>query len=578
MNKSNLQFAISGLHLRCLAGRERGSILLGVMIVMIFLAGGLGTYLSSLSNIEHLQDQRIMNDRAFMAAESGLAKAIVQLQGMATPPGTDQSWNEDVPAEQFAPFQSVTVNVYVQTINADKRWTLAATATAADDSRNPHFCRRVQTTLFQENFAKYEYFVNDYGGVWSPGYLQFEGFNSVFLGPYHSNSGVAFWPNLWMVNEATTAAPKGVRYFANYGTYVAGVYGKPDANDYANILQYYSSEFPNAPQFYKGLNVLPKAIELPNSSKANDSTAPLRNNAGLTLPAGYKDYDATKGANFTVELQPGNKKDGNGTVEVRQYLGLDKNNKPTYGKKETYSVDDINNALVVYGDIKSIEGTLDGKLTVAAFAKASNPDGLDPKDPNPGDPGGSIDITGSLNYASRPDDMSYTDAPGLYTADHTGINQDYVATLLDQMKKVTDVLGLFSEADVTIKEKDLDGNLVAADVKNPIHIDAVVMATGSATDNSQDGGFAVENFLTRAKGAALTLGGQIQNHGYSWALFSGNTFTNGILQTRLWDQRAATPGGAPPFFPTTGNFQVVPQSWRSSYVENATTVPTFFPH
>ena len=81
-------------------------------------------------------------------------------------------------------------------MGSQQTWTLASTATAAATARIRAISRRVQTTLFQENFAKYEYFVNDYGGVWSPGYLQFEGFNSVFLGPYHTNSGVAFWPNL----------------------------------------------------------------------------------------------------------------------------------------------------------------------------------------------------------------------------------------------------------------------------------------------------------------------------------------------------------------------------------------------
>lgn len=126
-----------------------------------------------------------------------------------------------------------------------------------------------------------------------------------------------------------------------------------------------------------------------------------------------------------------------------------------------------------------------------------------------------------------------------------------------------------------IKEKDLNGNLVAADVNNPIHLDAVVMATGSSTSTTKDGGYGVENFKTRAKGAALSIGGEVQNYGYSWALYSGNNFTNGILKTRLWDQRAYKPGGAPPFFPTTGNLQPVPQSWRSNYVKNAAVVPWF---
>lgn len=568
-NKSCLALPRRAFQLRG-TGREEGSILIAVMIVMIFLAAGLGTYLNSLANIEHLQDQRVMGDRALMAAEAGLAKAIVQLQGMGTPPTANQVWNEDVPAAQFAPFQSVTVNVYPRAVGSQQTWTLASTATSAAGSRSRAISRRVQTTLFQENFAKYEYFVNDFGGVWSPGYLQFEGFNSVFLGPYHSNSGVAFWPNLWMVNDATTAAPKGVRYFAKYGDYVKGVYGKSDANEYASILQYYSSDFPNAPQFYKGLNVLPEPVSLPKDLNVDSRSEQLRSNAGLKLPDDYKGYDAAKGSDFVVELNAAGGKADDGMVEVRQYLGIDKNGKPSYGPKRNYKVKDVNNAIVVYGNVSSLQGTLDGKLTIGAFKKEPNA-----QDPNPGDPGGAVNITGDLNYASRPDDISYTDAPGLYTADHTGINQDYVSTLLDQLEKVTDVLGIVSEADITIKERDLDGNLVAADVNNPIHLDAVVMATGSATSKTDDGGFAVENFKTRAKGAALTIGGQIQNYGYSWALFSGNTFTNGVLQTRLWDQRAYKPGGAPPFFPTTGNLQPIPQSWRSNYVQNSTEVPWF---
>ncbi|MGI8891443.1 MAG: hypothetical protein ACR2G0_11755 [Chthoniobacterales bacterium] len=551
---------------------EEGSILIAVMIIMILLAAGLATHLSSLVNVERLQNQRVANDRAIMAAEAGLAQAIAQLQGMGSLPTANQTWTMNVPAAQFAPFQAVVVNVYPRPIGGHPTsWTLASTATSASDARTRPFSRRVQTTLFQENFAKYEYFVNDFGGVWTPGYFHFEGFGSVFLGPYHTNSGVGFWPNLWFVNDATTAAPKGVRYFSDYNTY-QGIYGKSDASDYANIMQYYSSTFDNAPQFYHGLNVLSDPISMPAdmTSTAEPRTAELRDNAGLELPRDYKGYDATKGANFAIEMDAAGGKSNDGKVYVKQYLGLKSDGKPYYGPKRTYKVKDINSAMIVYGNIKSLQGTLDGKLTIGAFRKQP-----DAKDPDPSDPGGAVDITGSLNYASRPDDLSYTDAPGLYTADGKGINQDYVATLLDQMDKVTDILGIVSEGDVMIKEKDLDGQLVAADVNNPIHLDAIVMATGSATSATTDGGYGVENFKTRAKGAALAIGGEIQNYGYSWALYSGNNMTNGLVKTRLWDQRAYKPGGAPPFFPTTGNLQPIPQSWRSNYVTNAAVIPWF---
>lgn len=562
MNKPQANLANSP-YPRSRASGERGSVLIPVLTVIILLSIGLGTYLNSLANIERLQNQRVLGDRALMAAEAGLANSIVQLQGMGTPPAADTVWNIALPSAQFAPFQSVAVNVYPRVIAGQATWTLASTATSAAGTRAVALNRRVQTTLFQANFARYEYFVNDFGGVWSPGYLQFEGFNSVFLGPYHVNSGVAFWPNLWMVNETTTAAPGGVRYFPDPSTYISNVYGHNEANDYVNILQYFNDEFRFAPQFYKGLNVLPQPISLPADMNVDVRATQLRNNAGLKLPADYPGYDSSKGPNFAIDLVTTGAGNGNGQVQVKQYLGQ-VNGAPTYGPNLTLPVNSINNAMIVYGNIKSLQGTLDGKLTIGAFRSPSVPDS------------GAVDITGSIEYNSRKaiSNFSYTDDPGLYTADGSGINQSYVNTLLGQLDHVTDVLGIVSEADVMIKERDLKGNLVAADVSNPIHLDAIVMATGASSASPTDGGYGVENFKTRAKGAALTVGGAIQNYGLSWALYSsGGQHTNGILATRLWDQRAIRAGGAPPFFPSTGNYQQLGQSWRSSYVQYSTSPP-----
>jgi hypothetical protein len=114
---------------------------------------------------------------------------------------------------------------------------------------------------------------------------------------------------------------------------------------------------------------------------------------------------------------------------------------------------------------------------------------------------------------------------------------------------------------------------VAADAAHPLYIDAIVMATGSSTGNTKDGGFGVENMLTRPVGTAYFLGGSIQNYGYSWALYSGSICTNGLKCNRLWDERAYKPGGAPPFFPSTGSMQFLGQSWRSGYVSNASQMP-----
>jgi hypothetical protein len=127
-----------------------------------------------------------------------------------------------------------------------------------------------------------------------------------------------------------------------------------------------------------------------------------------------------------------------------------------------------------------------------------------------------------------------------------------------------------------IQQTDLNGNAIAASASTPIYIDAVVMATGASTSTPGGGGFGVQNELTRPPGQAYVLGGMIQNVNLSWALYNGNGITNGLAQTEMWDKRASLPGGAPPFFPTTGYYDVLPNSWSSSYVLNAST-PTTYP-
>src|SRR5690606_11124236 len=126
---------------------------------------------------------------------------------------------------------------------------------------NREFHRRVQATVEQENFAKFEYFV-DYGPTWSPGYLHFYGFNKVYFGPMHSNSGVGLWPNLWFLEEFSSAVPGNppVREYANYSSYVSGVYNKSDANNYVNIMKYYDTTYKHEPKFYKGLRIRDDAI------------------------------------------------------------------------------------------------------------------------------------------------------------------------------------------------------------------------------------------------------------------------------------------------------------------------------
>ncbi len=530
------------------------------MIVAI-LSIGLGSHLASLSNYRRLQEQSVLHDRALLAAEAGLASEVAYLEKLPTPPNADVTQTITLPTAQFAPFQNITANIHVQTIGADKYWTVTATADCdMTQTRGAHVVRRVQATFTQQNFAKYELFINDFGPTWTSGYVYFEGLGTVLMGPVNINTGCAFFPDFWSLSEVTSAAPGGVRMFANWGSYIAGVYGKADAGNYVNILQYFSSTYKNAPQFYGGLRTLPAPITLPNDMKVDMRAKQLRDNAGLSLPADYPGYLAAAGPNFAIEQT------GGGNITIRQYLGLKPDGKPLYGSDLKTNVAAVNGAIIVKGNIVSLKGTLKGRLTIGAFADAAVPNS------------GNVNITGDVQYESRTkiSGFQYTDAPQVFTADGSGINQAYVDTLQGQLDNVTDILGIVSEGNVTVKQTDLDGVPVANKMDKPIFIDAVIMATGSSTPGGAGGSFGPEAVLTRPPGTAYFLGGIIENRQNDWGLYNSSGLTNGIKMTQLWDKRASQAGGAPPFFPSTGSFEAVPGKWNSVYVKNVSD-PIVYP-
>ena len=482
---------------------------------------------------------------------------------MASLPVSDLIQSITLPTAQFSPFQNVTSTVHVQTSGTQQYYTVVATVAAnSAATKNTSVGRRVQATLSQRNFAKYEQFINDWGGVWSPGYVSFLGLGSVFMGPVNINSGCAFFPNFWSLDEVTTAATGGVNVYADWGSYLGGVYGNAAANSAVSILSYFSSTYGNAPQFYGGLRTLPTPVSLPNDMNTDVRAAALRSHAGLTLPDGYSGYVASAGPNFVVDLDSSS----GGRITVRQYLG-NVSGAPSYGPTLVKDISSVNGAMIVKGNIVSLKGVLKGKLTIGAFASTANPTG------------GNINITGSLQYDSRmkKTGFEYTDAPGLFTSDGSGINQGYVDTLQNQLTSLTDMLGIVSEGNVMIKQNDLNGNPIANDMSKPLYIDAVVMSTGSSQSTSGGGGFGVENDLTRPPGQAYFLGGMIQNKQLNWSLYNSSGITNGIALTNLWDKRASTAGGAPPFFPTTGTFELIPNTWTSTYLESSSTPIVYLP-
>jgi hypothetical protein len=533
-------------------------------MVIAVLALGLGTYMQELGNYRRVTQQRILDDEALMAAEAGLAEETGTIEAMSSPPTTDITQNYVLPAAQFGPFENVTVAVHVQTANALSYWTITSTATCDPTLTRGHpIARRVQATLEQQNFAKYELFINNFGGVWTPGYLQGLGLGQVCMGPVNINTGVGFFPDFWSLSQVTCAASGGVDVYATYNDYSNAVYGNNAANNEVSIMQYWSSTYPTAPQFYGGLSILPTPISLPTDMSTDPRAAQLIANAGLTLPDAYPGYSSAAGPNFAVTLSNPTNVQGYGQITVQQYLGTS-HGVPSYGPSLVTTVAAVNGAMVVKGNIVSLKGVLNGRLTIGALAASSDPSG------------GNVSITGNLQYNSLNTSTFQFPNPSSLVTSGGAINTSYVNTLQAQLNSVTDILGIVAEGNVMIPQTDLNGNAIAASASQPLYIDAVVMATGASTSTPGGGGFGVTNDLTRPPGQAYFLGGMIQNVELSWGLYNGSGITNGINETAMWDKRVSQANGAPPFFPTTGYYQMLPGSWNSSYVQNAST-PTTYP-
>jgi Tfp pilus assembly protein PilX len=544
---------------------DQGAALVVVIIAIAVLALGLGTYLQALGNYRRIDMQRTLDDRALMAAEAGLALESGSIESMSAAPSADTSVNFTLAAAQYAPFENVTVAVHVQTSGGLTYWTLTSTATCnTAETRGLPIARRVQVTLDQENFAKYEMFTNNFGGVWTPGYLQFLGLGAVYMGPIHFNSGVAFWPDFWSLSQVTVSTSGPTNIYSNYGDYVGAVYGNSAANNDVNILQYWDSTYPTAPYFGGGLDVMPTPVSLPSSMATDPRAAPLVNNAGLVLPDNYPSYNASAGPNFVVTLASPTSSVGSGQIIVKQYLG-NSGGVPTYGPALNTTVTAVNGAMIVKGNIVALSGTLNGRLTIGAFAESTDPSG------------GNVNITSSLQYYSKVNNPSfqYPNPTSLVNADGS-INNTYVSTIQGQLNNLTDMLGIVAEGNVMIPQYDLNGNAISPSASQPIYVDAVVMATGVSTSTPGGGGFGVQNELTRPPGSAYFLGGMIQNVALSWGLYGGSGITNGLAQTEFWDKRASTANGAPPFFPTTGYYAILANSWVTTYVANAST-PTTYP-
>ncbi|MEO8377453.1 MAG: hypothetical protein ABI579_07255, partial [Candidatus Sumerlaeota bacterium] len=321
---------------------KRGSILVMVLIVSTVLWLAIIYSMSSMTTARKLTMQNVEHERALMLAQSGLSQGLEWLNVQGTPPSADTTLASNKLNNPNGTNYDLDVKIFPATISSNAVWTVSSTATyKANDSAQQPFSRRIQATVYQQNFARYEQFTDQADGpVWTPGYLYFYGFNQVYFGPFHVNSGVGLWPNLWFCDESTGSAPDGIFYYADYNTYLNAVYNQVSSRTRINIMKYYNSTYKFEPKFYKGLQRV-SSISIPQDLSVDQRADQLRANAGLKLPdslAGYVDavsglpfYNASKGRKFVILAEDPTSAQNDGRLKMKQYLGKNTSGVPQYG-------------------------------------------------------------------------------------------------------------------------------------------------------------------------------------------------------------------------------------------------------
>jgi hypothetical protein len=567
---------------------RRGSALVLVVVISGILMFSVAGMLSLTTSLRRQQAQRMQGDNALYIAQGILAQGAAWLRVQNTPPASLEGTaavtivNASTYTNPDSANYNVDLKVYGQRDPGNQKAYYTMVATAQFKGRkagaNVKFNRRVQSSFYKESLSRYELLV-DKSVQWKSGesWVAYYGLGQVFFGPVHSNSGMGLFPNLWFLNTCTSACtgnPPVRQYTKLSPDYWNAVFQKSAAYSYINILTNYST-FMVPPKFYSGMQAGAGLHMTVPDSKVNSNMNELYTMANIKLPEHYgpektnTSYNASKGPNFVVEFSGETSANNNGTVTYKQYLGL-VDEIPTYGPAYTESLTTCE-ALIVTGNIVGMSGTIDGRITVGAFDTVTAPSYAGK---------GQIKLTGNLQYESRLDYQNtygspflYSDAPNLYTNNGQDINLSYVESLKEQVGRVDDVLGLVSEGDVMVMEKDLSGDVIGNGYSNPLYLDCVVLATGASSSGTGDGTYCPENVTTRVQGKVYRFGNMQSTVKQDWDYYQGSGHTNGFIGPSMYDFRMLDPALTPPLFPTTGRYTILPGSYRENYLPNTFETP-----
>ncbi len=304
--------------------------------------------------------------------------------------------------------------------------------------------RQVRVTLQEETFAQYQWFINQGGWRWFRTGEKFEG-------PVHTNKKLQIDGDPWFGGKVTASE---------------GITMKQGSN----------------PTFEAGYELYVPTVDLPTFNEITSIMLPAANDAGI-----YAGPLTGNDARYEVVLGQA----GTGTLSYRSYEKVG----PKYEYSTWIDVDIASlNGSAWFAEPVSIEGTLDGQLTIAVE--------------------GSITITNDLLYEDS--------SPG------TGPNPG-----------CDDMLGLIAENDIFIAE--------TVPNMNDCEIHGVMMALWKNLE--------VEDYMHGPpRGRLIIYGGTMVEQVLHIGQYHQDEVVSGYYRDFRWDDRLDA--FWPPFFPKTGRYFV----------------------
>lgn len=417
-------------------------------------------------------------------------------------------------------------------------------------------------TVGRASFARWALFTNvhtlpDGTDVWFTD-------RTLFDGPVHTNSHFRFYRQPWFGGEVTSAGctnpgDSSCSGQTRPGAYFYGVNGgnlvqASDMQPSASAPSYTNTYGTHAPQFTAGVDWGALFIPLPQNNQEQKGAAQA---AGLyfqrtitSLRLSRKCVNETTGLEVPCSLSL--------PVGVTKYQYIEvtycANRNCTDTNTETYrygedrklyqKVGQGQNASWQLVQRQGSEVYFNGVIfTDGAIQSLKGPDRTDPNDPNTAGPAlaefaqitvaasGTIQIAGDLKYETPP-------CSGVPTRNPDGT----VTPATCDNLTARNVLGVYSQ----------DGDvLIDKSAPRDLHIHASLM--------SAKGVVAVENYNTiPEKGSVYLIGGIIEKYYGAFGTFNAQTGRNstGYGRAFTYDRRFLQ-GVAPPFFPTTGQDQVI---------------------